>query len=376
VLPHRTSYVTVFVVAAVATFVITPLARRVAIRFDVVDHPGPRRVNTRSLPKLGGAAMLVSFALALVVAWRMDDFSVMFTASSVPLAVMCGAVLMCVVGTVDDVREVSAPAKTAGMVLAGSVLFLLGVGMLYLRIPFAGVLVLSSDWAPLLSVLWVLGMANAINLIDGLDGLAAGIVAIAAGSFFVYGYELMGAGVLPPDNPSPLIAIIVCGISLGFLPHNFHPAKIQMGDGGALMLGLMMAASTMLVGGQSNDPFSGQVFFFFAPLFIPLIILGVPILDTAWAIVRRARGRTGIAVADKGHLHHRLMRLGHGQRRSVLILWAWTALLSGFVLYPVFTKKGDAIVPVGVVALALLLYTLLHPRARQARRADPVDLEI
>jgi UDP-GlcNAc:undecaprenyl-phosphate GlcNAc-1-phosphate transferase len=143
-----------------------------------------------------------------------------------------------------------------------------------------------------------------------------------------------------------------------------------MGDGGALLLGVLMAASTMLVGGQSDESFSGQTYFFFAPLFIPLFILGVPILDTAFAIVRRARHRAGVATADKDHLHHRLMRLGHGQRRSVVILWLWTALLSAFVLYPAYTGKGDAIVPILMLALGLLLYTLFHPGRRQAREAE------
>ena len=157
---------------------------------------------------------------------------------------------------------------------------------------------------------------------------------------------------------------------VGFLPHNFHPARIFMGDCGALLLGLLMAASTIVVGGRASEPFSGQTYFFFAPLFIPLFILGVPILDTAFAIVRRATRRAGVATADKDHLHHRLMRLGHGHRRSVLILWTWTAILSGFVLYPTFAKEGDAIVPFGVAALGLALYMLLHPGVRRARADD------
>ena len=162
-------------------------------------------------------------------------------------------------------------------------------------------------------------MANAVNWIDGLDGLAAGIVAIAAGSFFLYGHKLAttDVGLVSPDNPSPLIALIVAGMCLGFLPYNFNPARIFMGDGGALLLGGLMAASTVLVGGQVNDAYSGQVYFFFAPLFIPFIVLGRARSSTRCSpIVRRARSHTGLAEADKDHLHHRLMRLGHGQRRA------------------------------------------------------------
>ncbi|MCU1483809.1 MAG: wecA [Actinomycetia bacterium] len=378
-MPSTAAFALVFGVAAGTTFVLTPVLRWLALRMGVVDHPDERRVHTQPMPYLGGIAMLLGFLAALGVAWRMQGFDPMFEGSSVPLGIAIGAVVLCGVGTLDDIREVSAPAKTAGMVLGGSVMYLLGVSLLYFRFPFVdGLLVLGPDLAPLVTVLWVLGMANAVNLIDGLDGLAAGIVAIAAGSFFLYGHRLANAdvGLISPDNPSTLIAISVAGICLGFLPHNFNPARIFMGDGGALMLGGLMAASTIMVGGQVSDPYSGQAFFFFAPLFIPFFVMGVPIIDTVFAIVRRARKRAGLAEADKDHLHHRLMRLGHGHRRAVVILWAWSALLSGIALYPVYTRKGDAIVPIGVVALALVLLTFLHPGVRQAREAEAEVVEL
>ncbi|MEL6984172.1 MAG: hypothetical protein AAFO29_17230, partial [Actinomycetota bacterium] len=147
-------------------------------------------------------------------------------------------------------------------------------------------------------------------------------------------------------------------------------AAAAIGRSGSLLLGTLMAASTMAVGGRTPDPFSGQTFFFYAPLAIPLLILGVPVFDTAFAIVRRAKGRQGLATADKDHLHHRLVRLGHGHRRSVGILWSWTALLSAFVLYPTYNEgRGDGIVPIGVGALALLLYTLFHPGIQAGRTA-------
>ena len=161
------------------------------------------------------------------------------------------------------------------------------------------------------------------------------------------------------------MAIIAVGVCVGFLPHNAHPARIFMGDAGALFLGLLLAASTILVGGRTADQFSGQTFFFFAPLVIPFVILGVPMLDIALAIVRRAARRTSIAMPDKEHLHHRLMRLGHGQRRAVFILWAWTAVLAGFVLAPTYTNEGNALVPFGIAALALILYAIFHPTARE-----------
>jgi UDP-GlcNAc:undecaprenyl-phosphate/decaprenyl-phosphate GlcNAc-1-phosphate transferase len=375
-MPTSAAYVMVFAIAVIVTFTVTPVVRRVADRLDVVALPSDRAVHAEPMPMLGGVAMLVGFLSALTVAWLSGSFPAMFEGSTTVLGVALGAVVMCGVGTLDDVRDVSAPAKTAGMVLAASAMYLFGVSLLYFRFPFIdGLVVLGPDLAPLISVLWVLGMANAVNLIDGLDGLAAGIVAIAAGSFFLYGHKLMTADVqiINPDNPSPLIAIIVAGICLGFLPHNFNPARIFMGDGGALMLGGLMAASTMLVGGQTSLEFSGQVFFFFAPLFIPFFVMGVPIIDTAFAIVRRARKRTGVAEADKDHLHHRLMRLGHGHRRAVAILWLWSILLSLFVLYPVYTGKGDAVVPVAVAGLALILLTFFHPGTRRARAEEAAE---
>lgn len=362
-------YLVILGVAALSTYLLVPLVRRYAIRLGAVVRPSERRVHNDPTPTLGGLAMLLGVGISLAVASQLDEFELVFETPTAIIGTGVAAAVIYGVGFIDDLREMSAPAKTAGMVLAGSILTLAGVTIIYFRVPFAGFVVLSPDLSALISVLWVVGMANAVNLIDGLDGLAAGIVGIAAGAFFLYGTKLDEAGVLDPSNVGPLIAITTAGVCLGFLPHNFHPARIFMGDGGALMLGLLLAASTMAVGGQSDDPFSGQAWFFFAPLVIPIVILGVPILDTLMAIVRRATRRSGVATADKEHLHHRLMRLGHGQRRSVLILWAWTALLSGLALYPVYTGKGDAIVPLGLAALALLLYTVFHPQVRRGRNA-------
>jgi UDP-GlcNAc:undecaprenyl-phosphate GlcNAc-1-phosphate transferase len=371
------SYLVVLVAAFLTTLLGAPLMRRLSLRSGAVVQPGERRVHETPLPTLGGAALLAGFLVGMLAAWRLPYFRPVFEASSAPLGVVIAGLVIFAVGQLDDLRKVglaggdgdgvSAPAKMAGMVLAGSILSLAGVSTIFLRVPFAGIFSLSPDLSAFITVLWVVGMANALNFIDGLDGLCAGIVAIASGTFFLYGHRLQDVGILHPGNIGPLLAIIALGICLGFLPHNFHPARIIMGDAGALLLGLIMAASTMAVGGSTDAQFSGQTFFFFAPLVIPLFILGVPILDTAFAIVRRASRRMGVAEADKEHLHHRLMRLGHGQRRSVLILWAWTAILSAFVLYPTYTGRGDAIVPLGVAGLGLVLYTVFHPGLRRAK---------
>ncbi len=356
----------VLATATVGTAVLTPLVRRVAFKVGAVVAPDERRVHERPTATLGGTAMFLSFLAAFAVASRLDSFEQVFTRSSEPLGVVVGASVIFLVGAVDDLRPVSAPAKLAGQVLAGSSLYLLGVTLFFVRVPFGGVWGLSPDIIPMIAVFWVVMMANAINVIDGLDGLAAGIVAIAAGAFYLYSQELLDAGLIASSNGGPLIALVALGCCLGFLPHNFHPARIFMGDSGALFLGLLMAASTMSVGGRVVDQFSGQVFFFFAPMLIPLVVLGVPLFDSAWAAIRRARSGAPVTQADKNHLHHRLMRLGHGHRRSVLILWGWTALLSGVVLYPTVTGDGDGVVPFVVAGLGLLLYTMFHRGIRGA----------
>jgi UDP-GlcNAc:undecaprenyl-phosphate/decaprenyl-phosphate GlcNAc-1-phosphate transferase len=362
--PSLWAYVLVGAVAAAVTFILIPVVRRFAVPLGAVIEPDERHVHTRATPTAGGAAMVVGVGIAVVVAAIHPDFSNVMAARTEVLGVLLAAGVMWSVGFVDDLREISPPAKVAGMVLAGSIMALTGVSILVFRVPFFEILVLSPDWSYLLTVLWVVGMANAINLVDGLDGLAAGIVAIASAAFFLYAIRLGNEDVLDPSNPGALWAMITLGVCLGFLPHNVHPARIFMGDGGALLLGIMMAASTMSVGGRSSAEFSGQAFFFFAPIFIPLVILGVPILDTVWAILRRAARGSSMSAPDKKHLHHRLMNLGHGHRRAVFILWLWTALLSAFVLYPTYTGDGDALVPIGIAALLLALFTLLHPRLR------------
>jgi UDP-GlcNAc:undecaprenyl-phosphate GlcNAc-1-phosphate transferase len=318
--------------------------------------------------------MFVGFLVAMAVASQVDQFKEMFDGSSEPLGVVLAAGVIFIVGALDDLREVSPPAKIAGMVLAASLLYLMGVTMFFFRVPFADFVILSPDWAPLVTVIWVVVMCNAVNLIDGLDGLAAGIVAIAALAIFIYADRLFDAGLLAGSNLGPLIAIITVGVCLGFLPFNFHPAKIIMGDAGALLLGVLVASTTTVIGGRIADQFSGQTYFFFAPLIIPFVILGVPIIDTAFAVFRRTVQRRSFAVADKDHLHHRLMRLGHGHRRSVVILWAWTVLLSTVVLGPTYTGEGNALVLPLLGGMGLILYVLFHPGVRELRNAAAGDL--
>ncbi len=363
-------------VAAAVTMLTTFVVRRLAVRFSIIVVPDDRKVHEDPTPTVGGAAMFMGLLAAMAVASQLPDFRSVFRADSEPIGLVMGAAVIFGVGMVDDLREMSPPAKLSGQVLAGTVLYLAGLTMLFFRVPLVGTtVVLSPAMAPLLTVVWVVGMANAVNLIDGLDGLAAGTVGIAALTFFLYSHRLVANGTVgPADNASfgPLVAIVVFGLCVGFLPHNFpHKARIFMGDSGAMLLGLLMAASTVSVVGQTANAFSGKTYFFFAPILIPFVILGIPMFDTAFAIVRRAGRRTNPAVPDKNHLHHRLMRLGHGHTRSVVILWTWTALLSALVLFPSLDGRNTILVPIGIVALGVALYTLFAPRGRQVAGQQP-----
>jgi UDP-GlcNAc:undecaprenyl-phosphate GlcNAc-1-phosphate transferase len=365
-------YGLVLVIAAGSTAALTVPAIRISQRVGYVAHPGPRSVHDRPIPYGGGAAMFVGFLVAVLAAAAMPPLRQLFEGSPEMMGVVLAAGAMFAVGLIDDVRDMSAPAKMAGQVLAASILYFSGVTMYELKIPLAGFFVLTPGIIPLITAVWVIALTNAVNLIDGLDGLAAGVVAIGAGALALYGLRLVDLGLLPSDNIGPLVAVIACGICLGFLPFNFNPARTFMGDAGAHFLGLLMAASTMVIGGRvpTAVPTSGVTYFFFAPLFIPLFILGVPLVDMAFAFIRRtARGR-GFDTPDKEHIHHRLLRLGHGPRRSVIILWAWTAILSGFLLFPLFVHQVNAFIPLGAAALGAGLYTFFHPGLRRGDGED------
>src|SRR6478752_7439633 len=296
-------YAVVFAVAAGLTFLLVPLVRKLAFRIGAVKVPSDRDVHTTAIPELGGAAMFVGFLVAIAVASQIPQFREMFDGSSEPAGVILAAGVMFATGALDDLRDVSPPAKIAGMVLAGSLLSLFGVSMLFFRVPFAGqdTVVLSADLAPLVTVIVVVVFANAINLIDGLDGLAAGIVIIAGTALFLYSDRLFKGGFLEDGNIAPLVAVIAVGICVGFLPYNFNPARIFMGDAGALLLGLLLATTTITIGGHADYQYPGTTYFFYAPLFIPIVILGVPIVDTAFSFFRRVVKGKSFSVADKDH---------------------------------------------------------------------------
>ena len=338
-------------------------------------HPVPT-------PDVGGIAMFIGILAGVVGASLIGDFDQLFEDSTEIVGVVVASAIIFALGIVDDIRDISPPAKVTGIVVAAVSLVWFGVTMFQFRLPFLDVFVLSDDWVPLITVLWLLGMTQAINLIDGLDGLAAGIVAIGAGAFFIYSRELTEGNLLPQPNVGPLVAMIAVGVCVGFLPFNFNPARIFMGDSGALLLGLLMAVATSVVGGRADpdtQSANGQTYFFLAPIFISLLVLAVPIVDVVFAIVRRTASGRSVAQADMGHLHHRLIQLGHGPRRAVVILWGWAMLLSTVVLFSALYSTGSALVVLVIVGSALSVFTVLHPRLRrddaQVHETDLVESE-
>ena len=362
------SYLVIGLIAAAATAGSMPFVIRVARRQGWMATPDERRMHPVPTPDVGGIGMFIGILAGVMAASLLGDFDQLFQDSTEIIGVLVASAIIFGLGILDDIRDVSPPAKVTGIVVAAVALVWFGVTMFQFRLPFLDVFVLSDDWVPLITVLWLLGMTQAINLIDGLDGLAAGIVAIGAGAFFIYSLELTDGNLLPQPNVGPLVAIIAVGVCLGFLPFNFNPARIFMGDSGALLLGLLMAVATSVVGGRADpdtQSANGQTYFFLAPIFISLLVLAVPILDVLFAIVRRTASGRSFAQADMGHLHHRLIQLGHGPRRAVVILWGWAALLSTVVLFSALYSTGSALIVLVIVGSALSVFTVLHPRIRR-----------
>lgn len=350
------SYLLVFLAAAVTSFVATPIVRLLSLRLGWVDRPSDRKVHPKPTPTAGGLAIFLGVAVGIGVSYLLPFLAGLHHVSSDPDAALLAALVIVVVGFLDDTRGVSPLGKLAGQVLAAGLLVLLGVQLLYFYIPGFGTVVLDPGLGVPLTVLWVVVMVNAVNLIDGLDGLAAGMVTIGAVAFFIYMY--WGPGPNGEATSAALLSAAAAGAAVGFLPWNFHPAKIFMGDSGAMLLGLVMGVATISgVGRNAYGPTGGDLAAIAIPVVVPLLVLAVPILDVVLAIVRRMHRRIGILHADKQHIHHRLLDFGHSHRQAVLLMYLWSALISGCALAVAFLNGrllvGSIIVAAGLVALML-----------------------
>ncbi|MEX2487770.1 MAG: MraY family glycosyltransferase [Nitriliruptoraceae bacterium] len=385
------SHVVVAVTAGVVTAVATPAVARLSRRIGAYDHPvvvdaatdtippsrssavsGGRRPRVRRVPTLGGLGMLVGFLAALGVAWAIPGFRPLFTATSEPLALIVGVLVIAAVGVVDDLYDLPPTVKLAGQIVAALGVAVFGIQLVYFWIPGVEVLALSPDLGLPLTIIALVAMINAVNLIDGLDGLAAGVTAIAALAFFLFTVHSQTAGLgdtIPTS--STLVAAIVAGMAAGFLVHNWHPARIFMGDTGAMLLGLLLGAAGVAYVGRTTAP-SAEDFTGTVPLVMPALVLAVPFLDTAFAVVRRLITRRPVAVGDRGHLHHLLLRAGHTHRRAVLVLYYWSTVAA-------FGSVGGAFLPwsrlvpwiIGAVGLGFVL-TMLGTRAS----GDPAAMQV
>lgn len=362
------TYLLIFAVSAGVTFLGTPIVRRLSLRLGWIDRPSDRKVHPYPTPTAGGLAIYLGVCAGLLAGRWMPFLSELYETSSELDAALIAATAAVALGVVDDVRGVSAPEKLAGQVLVAGLLVLFGVQLLYVFFPGPGVIALPPDVAVPITVLWVVALMNAVNLIDGLDGLAAGMVAIAAIAFFAYFWTPGGEA---QPSVAALMSAVVAGACIGFLPWNFHPAKIFMGDSGSLLLGLLMAVATVSGVGQNLEgPSGGDLAVIAIPIAVPLLVLAVPLLDVALAIVRRMRRRIGIAHADKEHIHHRLMDIGHSHRQAVVLMYVWGALISACALVVAFVD-GRLLVA-GVVALAVLIAAVL-PRLIRDRTPHGSD---
>jgi UDP-GlcNAc:undecaprenyl-phosphate GlcNAc-1-phosphate transferase len=371
-------YALVALVAAAGSFLLTPLARRLAIAWGAVARPRDRDVHAVAIPRMGGVALLLGFAMALFVAARLPALGAAFAnGPEMPWVLGAGAII-CFIGVLDDLYELDSLTKLAGQVVATGVMVTLGgVQLTDIYLPWgdSGTVSLGRDLAIPVTILLTILTINAVNFIDGLDGLAAGVTAIAAGAFFVFSYHLARVGYLEVAAVPTLLTAALAGTCIGFLPHNFSPARIFMGDSGSMLVGLMLSAAATTATTSTDPQAFGSAFGSLPlalPLLIPIAVLAVPFVDLVLALIRRvSRGQSPFA-PDKRHLHHRLLEFGHSHRRAVLLLYFWSALLAfGGAALSIFRVALVLAVMVAIAAVGVLISVL--PGLRQRRRTMLAD---
>jgi UDP-GlcNAc:undecaprenyl-phosphate/decaprenyl-phosphate GlcNAc-1-phosphate transferase len=372
-LPIR-EFLLVALITAAFTFLFTGLVRRLAIRIGAVAYPRKRDVHTEPIPRLGGLAMYLGVCGGMLLAHQLPVLRRAFDNTYDPMAVLIGGGVIVAIGMLDDRFELDSLTKLAGQTTCAGILVLFGLQWFVLWVPWGAddglgsILVLDQNQGGLLAVLLVVTMVNAMNFVDGLDGLAAGIGLISASAMLAFSLNLLKLSGGDVNNYAPaLIAATLAGACLGFLPHNFQPAKIFMGDSGSMLIGLMLAASSTSASGRVANNGTGftQTIALLAPLLVVAAVLFVPLLDLLLAVFRRTRKGLSPFHADKMHLHHRLLEIGHSQRRAVLLIYLWAAVLAfGAVALTLF----DVFVVVWGVGIGLVLALLISflPAVRKA----------
>jgi UDP-GlcNAc:undecaprenyl-phosphate GlcNAc-1-phosphate transferase len=364
-------YLLVFLVALSVTYLLTVVAREIALRTGAVAAVRDRDVHAEPIPYLGGLAMLGGLAAAYVVAQRLPFLSRSdeFVFDDAGVVLMAGA-LVCAVGVVDDIFELDALTKLGGQVLAAGLLVSQGVQFYYFPGPDGTQFSLDVVQSAVLTLVVVIGTMNAVNFVDGLDGLAAGVVGIGAAAFFLYCYFASDQANLTLATTGALLSAALAGACAGFLPHNFHPARLFMGDSGSMLIGLVLSASALTLTGQfvgMPATAGNSLFVTVLPVLLPISLLMVPMVDLVLAVVRRTRAGRSPMSADKQHLHHRLLEIGHSQRRAVLIMWMWAfTLATGAVVVSLFDAAwvwwGLGSMMALTIALTFVLPKLHRPR--------------
>lgn len=363
-------YLLILLVAAAITYVSVPVVRHIALVTHTLTPVRSRDVHKVPVPRLGGVAMYVGMVAAIAVASHIPYLEGVFEGGSAWGVVTSGG-LLCALGVVDDLFDLEWWAKLAGQALAASILAWQGVQLV--SFPIAGLTIGSSGFSMVMTIFVVLTAINAVNFVDGLDGLAAGTVAIGAMAFFGYTYVLTRN--TSPDSYASLAATLgaaLIGICLGFLPHNFNPATIFMGDCGSMLLGLMSAATAIVVTGQI-DPISisyGRALPAFLPVLLPLAMMLLPLTDMMLAVVRRVSAGKSPFHPDRMHIHHRLLSAGLTHRRVVLVMYMWTAA----VVFPLaawaFIDTRQAILALGLSLIAAFVFTGFM---RKTKREEPAE---
>ena len=361
-------------IAAVVTFALCWAILKLSHRYRLYPKIRERDMHTRPTPRLGGIAMFLGVVVAGLVASQLPAFSLVFSEPNKVLGILLAAFIIVAIGVADDIWDLDWLTKLAGQIVAAGMLpWIAGIQVFTLPIP-GGVAVLPASVSLIITVVAVVLVMNAVNFIDGLDGLVAGVAIIANGVFFLYSYALAAfAGNTEYFNLASLITAVLIGACLGFLPLNFHPAKLFMGDAGALLVGLLMATAAITVTGQIDPAtweYGGQLLPVFIPVLLPLAVLVVPLLDFGMAVIRRLLAGKSPFAADRKHLHHRLIDMGHGHLQAVLIFYAWTTVFSigCLTFWVVPWQQASLILLLGLVVCTGL--TLLPLRGRTRAQGD------
>ena len=367
-----TSYYVIAAVAAAVSLVVTPAVRAVVMRLGGYDVPVDRKVHRAPTPTYGGVAIYIACAVAFIAAMAIRSLRGTFRYSEV-IGLLVGGFIVMVIGIADDHHDLSRPARLAGECFAAGILFLSGVQMSFFWLPGIGTISLSPDISAIATILWIVLLTNALNYIDGLDGLAAGLTAIASGALFVYSTRLQ-AEFLGPYPLTPLVAAALVGACVGFLPYNFNPARIFMGDTGAYPLGFFLAGATISLIGRFTGPGSAGGRLALPLVFTPIVFLALPLGNFIYVTLRRFATRQSIMVGERDeHIHYRLLEFGHTHRRAVLVMYGWALVLAVGLVIAGTISWGRFVLAFAVAAGMVLLVTI-EPRLRRSDDDDP-DVE-